>query len=92
MNGKIFKDRCNVLINGSGVVNEWKCEQLISHVTTCELINVFSGPAIEGRDSYQGQIAHSANWDQAIDWKDKRVAILGTGSSSIQMVPHLAQG
>ncbi|EXJ55397.1 hypothetical protein A1O7_08324 [Cladophialophora yegresii CBS 114405] len=67
-------DRCNVLINGSGVVNKWKW------------------PAIEGISSYKGTLAHSAKWDTSIDWQGKKVAVLGTGSSSIQMVPHLAKG
>ncbi|KIW63896.1 hypothetical protein PV04_08864 [Phialophora macrospora] len=69
-----FTDRCNVLINGSGVVNKWKW------------------PAIEGISSYKGTLAHSAHWDTSIDWQGKKVAVLGTGSSSIQMVPHLAKG
>ncbi|KIX10029.1 uncharacterized protein Z518_01110 [Rhinocladiella mackenziei CBS 650.93] len=71
---KLFTDRCNVLINGSGVVNKWKW------------------PAIEGLSTYKGILSHSANWDTSIDWKGKTVAVLGTGSSSIQMVPQLAQG
>ncbi|KIX92951.1 uncharacterized protein Z520_11427 [Fonsecaea multimorphosa CBS 102226] len=71
---RTFTDRCNVLINGSGVVNKWKW------------------PAIEGISSYKGILAHSANWDTSIDWQGKKVAVLGTGSSSIQMVPHLARG
>ncbi|KIW87486.1 uncharacterized protein Z519_11809 [Cladophialophora bantiana CBS 173.52] len=69
-----FTDRCNVLINGSGVVNKWKW------------------PSIEGISLYKGILAHSANWDTSIDWQGKKVAVLGTGSSSIQMVPHLARG
>ncbi|EXJ74764.1 uncharacterized protein A1O5_01459 [Cladophialophora psammophila CBS 110553] len=69
-----FTDRCNVLINGSGVVNKWKW------------------PAIDGISFYKGTLAHSANWDTSIDWQGKKVAVLGTGSSSIQMVPHLARG
>lgn len=51
-----------------------------------------SGPEIEGISSYKGTLAHSANWDTSVDWKDKKVAVIGTGSSSIQMVPHLADG
>lgn len=50
------------------------------------------GPAIEDIKTYQGTLCHSAQWDTSLDWKDKKVAVLGTGSSSIQMVPHLAKG
>jgi len=48
-------------------------------------------PDIEGLHDFKGQIAHSANWPQDLDWKDKKVAVIGTGSSSIQMVPHIAK-
>ncbi|KAK5106036.1 hypothetical protein LTS08_000152 [Lithohypha guttulata] len=48
-------------------------------------------PAIQGLHEFKGVLAHSANWPQDLDWKDKRVAVIGTGSSSIQMVPRLAE-
>lgn len=51
-----------------------------------------SGPAIEGLHDFRGTLAHSAAWDEKIDHRGKRVAVIGTGSSSIQMVPNLAKG
>jgi len=48
-------------------------------------------PDIAGLHDFKGQIAHSANWPQDLDWKDKKVAVIGTGSSSIQMVPQIAK-
>ena len=72
--GSTFTDKCDVLVNGSGVLTKWKW------------------PDIAGMQDFKGEIAHSAAWDPEIDWKDKRVAVIGTGSSSIQMVPHLAKG
>lgn len=50
------------------------------------------GPAIEGIKTYQGTLVHTANWSPNIDWKGKRVAVIGSGSSSIQVVPQLAEG
>lgn len=50
------------------------------------------GPAVEGIETYKGILAHSANWSPDIDWKGKRVAVIGSGSSSIKMVPPLAEG
>jgi cation diffusion facilitator CzcD-associated flavoprotein CzcO len=32
---------------------------------------------------------HSASWDHSVDFKDKTVAVIGTGSSSVQIVPQL---
>lgn len=52
------------------------------------VINKWKWPAIEGLHDFQGTLAHSAVWDRNIDWKDKTIAVIGTGSSSIQMVPE----
>ncbi|KAF4343941.1 hypothetical protein FBEOM_2098 [Fusarium beomiforme] len=71
--GKQKMDYCDVLINGSGVVNKAKW------------------PDVPGLSSYNGIIAHSATWDPKINWEDKRVALIGTGSSSVQMLPRLAK-
>ena len=54
------------------------------------VINKWKWPAIEGLHGFKGILAHSAAWDQTIDWADKAVAVIGTGSSSIQMVPKIA--
>lgn len=32
---------------------------------------------------------HSANWDRGVDLKDKRVAVIGSGSSAIQIIPTI---
>jgi cyclohexanone monooxygenase len=46
-------------------------------------------PDIEGIDSFQGELFHSARWNHDVDLAGKRVAIIGTGASSIQIVPEL---
>ncbi|KAF2110790.1 hypothetical protein BDV96DRAFT_500768 [Lophiotrema nucula] len=48
-------------------------------------------PDIAGLHDFKGVLAHSANWPQDLDWSGKRVAVIGTGSSSIQMVPKIAE-
>jgi cation diffusion facilitator CzcD-associated flavoprotein CzcO len=32
---------------------------------------------------------HSANWDESFDWTDKTVALIGAGSSGIQILPQI---
>lgn len=49
-------------------------------------------PAIEGLHSFQGKLCHSAKWDDSYDFTGKRVAVIGIGSSGIQIVPQLAKG
>jgi cation diffusion facilitator CzcD-associated flavoprotein CzcO len=49
-----------------------------------------STPDVPGLDSFQGALFHSANWDHGHDFRDERVAVLGTGASAIQFVPEIA--
>lgn len=48
-------------------------------------------PNIEGIDQYQGKKIHSARWDHSYDFKDKRVAVIGTGASAVQIIPELVK-
>ncbi|MBA0127768.1 NAD(P)/FAD-dependent oxidoreductase [Haloechinothrix sp. YIM 98757] len=47
-------------------------------------------PDIEGLDSFQGTMFHSARWNHEHDLRGKRVASVGTGASAIQYVPAIA--
>ncbi len=47
-------------------------------------------PAIAGRDSFAGPAFHTAQWDDTFDPHGKRIAVVGTGASAIQVVPALA--
>jgi len=46
-------------------------------------------PDIPGIESFEGRMFHSAQWDHDYDLTDKRVAVIGTGASSIQFVPKI---
>ncbi|WP_322937906.1 flavin-containing monooxygenase [Nocardioides bizhenqiangii] len=46
-------------------------------------------PEIDGIESFQGEIFHSARWNHDVDLAGKRVAVIGTGASAIQLVPEL---
>src|SRR6201993_4660849 len=48
-------------------------------------------PAIEGMDEFRGAAFHSAQWDHGVDLTGKRVAVIGTGASAIQIVPELVR-
>ncbi len=47
-------------------------------------------PAIPGRESFRGKTMHSATWDHGYSLAGKRVAIIGTGASAIQIIPSIA--
>ncbi|EXJ90154.1 hypothetical protein A1O3_03223 [Capronia epimyces CBS 606.96] len=47
-------------------------------------------PDIPGIDSFQKPMFHTTQWDHSVDLKDKRVAVIGTGSTGTQLTPGLA--
>ncbi len=47
-------------------------------------------PDVEGLDEFRGPAFHSARWDHDVDLTGKRVAVVGTGASAIQIIPQLA--
>jgi len=53
-------------------------------------LHVPAMPDIPGRETFQGPVFHSAQWDHDVDLRGKRVAVIGTGASAIQFVPAIA--
>ncbi|PTR16374.1 cation diffusion facilitator CzcD-associated flavoprotein CzcO [Nitrosospira sp. Nsp2] len=47
-------------------------------------------PAIPGLDKYKGRLFHSARWDHDYCFEGKRVAVIGTAASALQIIPRLA--
>ena len=47
-------------------------------------------PHFEGMESFDGPIFHSAEWDDSVPLRGRRVAIIGTGSTGVQLVGALA--
>jgi cation diffusion facilitator CzcD-associated flavoprotein CzcO len=48
-------------------------------------------PDIEGIDSFAGLVLHTARWDDTADLEGRRVAVIGTGATAVQLVPKLAR-
>jgi 4-hydroxyacetophenone monooxygenase len=47
-------------------------------------------PEIPGLDSFAGPAFHSARWDHDLDLAGKRVGVIGTGASAMQLIPEIA--
>ena len=47
-------------------------------------------PDIPGVDGFDGITMHTARWDHSQDLTGKRVAIIGTGASAVQVIPEIA--
>ena len=48
-------------------------------------------PHIPGVETFEGISFHSARWDHDVDLAGRRVAVIGTGASAIQFIPHVAE-
>ncbi|KAL4250051.1 FAD-binding Monooxygenase Superfamily protein [Abortiporus biennis] len=74
-----FEDTADIFFTGFGALSRWKW------------------PDIKGLDQYKGKLMHSAQWDLegdtwqegVKDWTDKKIAVIGVGSSGMQLVPAL---
>ncbi|MCV6622829.1 MAG: NAD(P)/FAD-dependent oxidoreductase [Cellvibrionaceae bacterium] len=78
-------------INGRWQVNcksgeRYEADFLI-HATG--ILHHISLPDIAGIDSFKGEMFHTARWNQDIDFKGKRVGVIGTGSTAAQFIPEL---
>jgi cation diffusion facilitator CzcD-associated flavoprotein CzcO len=58
-------------------------------LTACGQLSVPTVPAIPGLDSFEGPAFHTARWRHDVDLAGRRVAVVGTGCSAIQVVPAI---
>ena len=67
-------------------------EQLTADVVISAVgqLNRPSRPSFEGADSFAGPALHTAEWTPSLDVRGKRVAVIGTGASAMQLVPTIA--
>ena len=57
-------------------------------------IGLFTQPVLPDlleEEPFTGTLMHTARWDHAVDLRDARVAVLGTGSTASQLVPEVAK-
>lgn len=47
-------------------------------------------PSIAGLDDFGGHVFHSARWDHSVELAGRRIAIVGNGSTGVQLVCGLA--
>ena len=47
-------------------------------------------PDLDGVDDFQGITMHTSRWDHTVDLAGKRVGVIGTGASAVQVIPAIA--
>src|ERR1700758_4132264 len=48
-------------------------------------------PDISGITDFKGRIIHTTEWDDGYDFDGRRVAVIGTGATAVQLIPELAK-
>ncbi|GAB3226885.1 flavin-containing monooxygenase [Mycolicibacterium hippocampi] len=59
-------------------------------VNASGVLTVPNSPDIPGVDSFAGATVHTARWDHDQALAGKRVAVIGTGASAVQVIPEIA--
>ncbi|MFE3853609.1 flavin-containing monooxygenase [Streptomyces griseorubiginosus] len=98
----VFRLRPHIRLNSEVRRMTWDSEKLRWDIETssgslsADLVVSATGPLsdpkvpdVPGLDSFPGKVFHSARWDHDYDLRGKRVAVVGTGASAIQIVPAI---
>ena len=79
------------------VTGLWQCKtergdtlEARAVVSGCGAFNKPVLPEIKGIHGFQGELLHTARWKKGASVKGKRVAVIGTGASAIQVLPAIA--
>lgn len=89
----------NTNITGAGFDEQagcWKIETEQGKIIETKIIVNGMGPLnravvphFKGMENFSGRMFHSSEWDHSFDLNNKRVAVIGTGASAIQIVPNI---
>jgi len=60
-------------------------------ITAIGVLSTPTMPRIEGIDRFKGQWFHTYNWPhKSVDIAGKKVAVIGTGATAVQLIPEIA--
>ncbi|MFC4944292.1 flavin-containing monooxygenase [Pseudonocardia sp. GCM10023141] len=60
-------------------------------ITACGLFNMPKLPDVPGMDTFRGTILHSSAWPDSTVLQGKRVAVIGNGSTGVQLMPRVGE-
>lgn len=69
-----INEDCDLLLGAIGILDRWEM------------------PKIPGIEKFKGRVLHTAGWDPGYgkeEWKNDRVAVVGSGASAVQVVPGM---
>jgi cation diffusion facilitator CzcD-associated flavoprotein CzcO len=93
----LMLDTCVRRLVWNEQASQWDVELGDNHTIVADVVVSAVGlfgavryPDIEGLTGFTGDLMHTAHWDATVDLTGKRVAVIGTGASGVQVVPELA--
>ena len=60
-------------------------------ITATGLLSQPQTPDIPGIAGFQGKVIHTTAWDDSYDPRNRRIAVIGTGATAVQVIPELAK-
>jgi cation diffusion facilitator CzcD-associated flavoprotein CzcO len=76
---------------------KWTVTTAAGETVTADVLILATGqlsrpkmPDVEGLESFGGEAFHSAHWRHDVDLRGKKVVVVGSGASAIQVVPAIA--
>lgn len=86
-----------IAANWDAEANLWRLDTSDEQELTARYLINASGvltrpnkPDIAGVDNFTGSTMHTARWDHTLDLRGKKVGIIGTGASGVQVIPAIA--
>lgn len=58
-------------------------------ISATGILNEWNWPTIPGLHDFKGHLIHTADWDDSYDVTGKNIALIGGGSSGIQVLPQI---
>jgi len=84
------KDSATWTVTMTGPDGEESVRRAPVLVSCVGMVNRLSIPDIPGADSFAGPVMHTADWRHEVEYAGKRVGVIGTGASAMQLVPSIA--
>ncbi|KIW97963.1 uncharacterized protein Z519_01547 [Cladophialophora bantiana CBS 173.52] len=60
-------------------------------ITAIGLLSAENWPSIPGRETYKGELYHTARWPESYDFSNKKVGVIGNGSTGVQVITDIAK-
>ncbi|MDC0068097.1 NAD(P)/FAD-dependent oxidoreductase [Gammaproteobacteria bacterium] len=83
-----FQESTGLWLVKTGAGDEYTCKYFISAMG---MISEPVTPKFKGMENFKGACFHSARWPEGLDYAGKRVAIIGSGATTVQMLPVTAE-